>query len=230
MNEEQGRLLREQGLSFFGTVTASLSHEINNVAAIIGELSGLLDDLLLGAERGRPIRHERLKELSEKITGQVTKGKGIIKRLNRFAHSIDEPDRVFDAGELLEEITELARRFAFLRGVRLETEAAGEPILVRSHPFSLQQAVFICIELVLAASEKGDVVTLALAAERATATISIHRVPLVRTEKNESKLSLLSILMEELGGTAEVRDADGDRHSLILTVSQSIPDSSDRAS
>jgi C4-dicarboxylate-specific signal transduction histidine kinase len=223
MNEEQSRLLREQGLSFFGTVTASLSHEINNVTAIIGELSGLLNDLLLGAERGRPPDHEKLRNLSEKITGQVNKGKSIIKRLNRFAHSIDEPDTAFDARELLEEITDLAQRFAFLRGVHLETASTGEPIAVRGNSFSLQQAIFICIELALAGSEKGDVVTLTLNQEGAGAQLCIERVHLVRTEEVDSRLFLISMLMKELGGTAEVLSSDDGRHSLILTIPGATP-------
>ena len=43
MNDAKQRLLREKGFGFFGAITASLSHEINNVFAITNELSGLLD-------------------------------------------------------------------------------------------------------------------------------------------------------------------------------------------
>jgi len=218
MNERRDRLLRDEGLSFFGTITASLSHEINNVTAIIGELSGLLDDLLLGAERGRPIEHDKLKELSQKISGHVIKSKHLIKRLNRFAHSIDEPDTEFDADELLDEMTELANRFAFLRGVHLELEPAGEPIEVRGNPFSLRHAIFTCIELALANAEKEDVIHIRLTQEQTSAKISIPGVRLTMTEEADAKLSLLSLLMNELGGTAEALAIDDGRHSLSLTI------------
>ena len=45
---------RQNGFAFFGAITASLSHELNNVLATIKELSGLLEDLVhaVKPERG----------------------------------------------------------------------------------------------------------------------------------------------------------------------------------
>jgi hypothetical protein len=37
--------LGRQGLQFFGKISASVSHEIKNVLAVIGENAGLLEDL-----------------------------------------------------------------------------------------------------------------------------------------------------------------------------------------
>jgi signal transduction histidine kinase len=223
MSQENSSLLREKGLSFFGIITASLSHEINNSVAIIGELSGLLDDLLLGAQRGRPLDEKKLKGLSEKIIKQVKKGESTIKMLNRFAHSIDDPSKDLDLRQLMEEITALAQRFAFLENVRLETRFVEEAITITSSPFSLQQAIFACIEIALAVSEKDDVVTLTVDKDGTGARIAIESVSLAQADKVDSELSFLSILMKELGGTIEVVSADGDKSHLILTVPQSMP-------
>lgn len=219
-DEERSRLLREKGLSFFGAVTASLSHEINNVLSIINELSGLLDDLLLGAEGGRPLNHERLAGLSEKIGKNVKKGEALIKRLNRFAHSIDEPVKDFDLKELLNEIGAIAQRLAFLKGARLETRFPEESITLRSNPFSLQHAVFICIELALATSAKDDVITLTCSMEGPGAEIGIAAVD--EKADTDSRYSFLSILVNELGGNVEIVRADDDTRSLILSIPKSI--------
>ncbi len=40
------------GLRFFGMINASISHEIKNVLAIISESAGLMEDLLLLAQKG----------------------------------------------------------------------------------------------------------------------------------------------------------------------------------
>jgi C4-dicarboxylate-specific signal transduction histidine kinase len=224
MTEKKNRLLLEKGLSFFGIVTASLSHEINNAIAIIGELSGLLDDLLYGAEQGRPLNEEKLKEICGKIAKQVKKGQGIIKRLNRFAHSIDEPVREFDLKELLEQITTIAERFAFLKGVNLEARLKENPVTIRSNPFSLQQAVFTCIEVALIASKKNDVVSIAFNNDSDGAKIvTLTRAPIPNTEEVNAKLSFLSALAAELGGKLEVVALDGDRHSLTLSIPRSMP-------
>lgn len=221
MNEQESRLLGEKGLAFFGVVTASISHEINNAIAIIGELSGLLDDLLLAAERGRAIDHDKLKAISHKIANQVDKGQRVIKGLNRFAHSIDEPVKEFDLGELLREITAIAQRFAFLKGVRLETDVGHESLKITSSPFRLQQAVFKCVELALGASDKDDTVTVALNQDGSAARIVTASAPLETTEEVNSKLSFLSILMKQLGGSVEARRKD-ERQELILSVPRSI--------
>jgi len=51
----------ETGLQFFGKMTASISHEIKNVLAIINENAGLLEDLALMADGGAEIEPQRLK-------------------------------------------------------------------------------------------------------------------------------------------------------------------------
>jgi C4-dicarboxylate-specific signal transduction histidine kinase len=217
MNQEEIRLLREQALSFFGTITASLSHEINNSVAIIGELSGLLQDLLLGAEEGRAIDNDKIKDISKRITGQAKKCQEIIKRLNRFAHSTDKPQTTFDASEVLDQLVMLAQRFAFLKGVQLENKSEHESITINGSPFSLQQAVFICIRLALTASKKDETVTVAFGTEDSTAEIITTCASLPDTEQLESDLSFLSTLMKELGGTVKTTTDSNDRKSLVLT-------------
>jgi signal transduction histidine kinase len=221
--DAENRLLREKGLAFFGTITASLSHEINNVVAIINELSGLFDDLLAGAAAGRPIDDGRLATLSLKIGTQVKKGEEIIKRLNRFAHSVDDPVKSFDLRELLNEINALAQRFAFLRGVRLETDFPAESITLKSDPFGLQQAVFACIKRALADSRKNDTVTLSFEKNGTGARIVTAGTVSAEATDTDTQFDFLSILMRELGGTADVVAAEGGRRSFVLTVPESMP-------
>ncbi len=213
--------MREAGLRFFGRITASLSHEINNVVAIVGELSGLLDDLLLASDRGKPINPEKLKNISEKIGKQVKKGESVIKRLNRFAHSIDEPVKQFDLKELMQEIDSIAQRFAVLKGVRLETEFWEDSLVVSSNPFRLQHAVFTCIELALGASAKEETVGLTYHKDGSGAKIMTTSRPFANSEAVTTKLSFLSVLMKELGGAVESR-ANDERHTLILSIPKSI--------
>ncbi len=221
MNQEEMRLLRERAVSFFGTITASLSHEINNSVAIIAELSGLLQDLLAGAERDQTIDSDKVKDISQRITSQAKKCQEIIRRLNRFAHSTDETRTTFELGETLDQLVTLAQRFAFLKGARLENESRQEQIAVTGSPFSLQQAVFICIQLALAASGRDHTVTVALDAENSAAEIITTAESLPGTEKAEADLSFLSLLMEELGGAVKTVARSDGRESLVLTFPKS---------
>ena len=83
--DEREQLRREKDLAFFGAITASVSHELNNVISIVYQTAGLLNDLLAGAQRGRPISDERLEQIAIRIGEQTERGAAIIKRLNAFA-------------------------------------------------------------------------------------------------------------------------------------------------
>ncbi len=225
MDEKENRLLREQALSFFGTITASLSHEINNSVAIITELSGLQEDLLLGAEQGRPIDNGKMLELSQRITNQVKRGREFIKRLNRFAHTVDNAITDYDLKEVLDQLTALAQRFAFLKGVNLETSLEKESVKIRGNPFGLQQAVFICIRLVIDASNKNETISVTFEKEEHGARILITGRSSNGAEEKESKLSFLKILMKELCGAIEIISLDNEQQSLALHIPMSIVES-----
>ncbi len=225
MGEKENRLLREQALSFFGTITASLSHEINNSVAIITELSGLQEDLLLGAEQGRPIDNGKMLELSQRITNQVKKGREFIKRLNRFAHTVDNAITDYDLKEVLDQLTALAQRFAFLKGINLETSLEKESVKIRGNPFGLQQAVFICIRLLIDASNKNETISVTFEKEEQGARILITGRSLNGAEEKESKLSFLTILMKELCGAIEIISLDNEQQSLALHIPMSIVES-----
>ena len=223
MSEE--KLLREKGLAFFGSITASFSHEINNVMAIIGELAGLMEDLLRVADQGHPPQLERFRGITERIGTQVKRGEEMTKRLNRFAHTMDDPVKTIDMTHLLVDLIALSERPRTRRRARLETRFPEETILLVSNPFLLQQAVFSCMELVLAASHDNQLLRLILEKQEGGARITVAgEDPIVKTD--EATLSFLPIILDELGGKAEVISTDTGGLSLVLSIPYSIPEDS----
>jgi C4-dicarboxylate-specific signal transduction histidine kinase len=219
------KLLREKGLAFLGSVTASFSHEINNVMAIIAELAGLMEDLLRVADQGHPPQLERIRGISERIGTQVKRGEEMIKRLNRFAHTMDEPVKTIDMTHLLEDLIALSERPRTRRRARLETRFPEETILLVSNPFLLQQAVFSCMELVLAASRDNQLLKLILEKQEDGARITVAgEEPIVKTD--EAALSFLPMVMEELGGKVEDISTDNGKLSMVLFIPYSIPEDS----
>lgn len=150
----------EDGIQFFGRVTASLSHEINNVLAIIYENSGLVEDLLLAAEKGRPLDSSRLKELAGRLKAQVRRGKEIVENMNRFAHSVDEPVNSLDLRDLLTLTVSLARRIVSMKEFEVEVEKVGKAVHVRTDPFLLQNLVWLCLDFLMEAGSSPDSIRL----------------------------------------------------------------------
>ena len=162
----------ETGLRFFGKVSASISHEIKNSLAVINENAGLLEDLTLMAAKGMELDPTRLRGLAEKLLDQVRRSDGIVKNLNRFAHSIDETGKRVDVAETANFTALLAARLASGRDVILKTVPPEKPITMIASPFFLKALIFRCLEIAMAAPDMNR--TIFLKPENKEAKIQIR--------------------------------------------------------
>ena len=157
------------GLLFCGTMTASMSHEIKNALAIVNENAGLLEDLILLSEKGRPLNPERLKTLAADIRRQVQRADGIVGRLNRFAHSAGQPVITTDTKEIFEFTAALAARMAAMKGVTITV--ADTPILLQARPFIVENLLWLCLKHLFSVSTGNQ--TVQLGAENADSHVVI---------------------------------------------------------
>jgi hypothetical protein len=151
-------VLGETGLQFFGKMSASISHEMKNVMAIINENAGLLEDLTVMAEKGIPIDPERLKTQASRIMKQIRRGDDIIKSMNRLAHSVDEPLRQADLNDSLALMCTLSGRFASMRGVTLEQKPTSTQVPIITNPFFLQNLIWLCLDFAMGCAGAGKTV------------------------------------------------------------------------
>ena len=132
-------------VDFFARMTASISHELKNVLAIVNENAGLLDDLLLMAEKGRPLNPERLKRLADNVKRQVERGDLILGRLNRFAHTVYDPVGQIDVRAFCELVAALTGRLAAMQEVKVEV-APCDKVPAEVHPFALANALWLLLK------------------------------------------------------------------------------------
>ena len=151
------KILGPEGLAFFGRMCASVSHELKNSLAMINENAGLIGDLLMMAERGKPLNPEMLGTASERIGRHVAKADGIIGNLNRFAHLADHPVQRIDFAENVALCVALHMRLASQRQVELAFEAGAEPVELRTRPFLLANAVHVCLATALDTAAQGRI-------------------------------------------------------------------------
>ena len=150
----------ETGLRFFGTMTASISHEIKNVMAIINESAGLLEDYSLMAEKGMPIDPERLRVVSDRVANQIRRANGIATNLNGLAHSVDEFRKSVDIRETLALAVGLTGRFADMRSVILDFQPPSDFPAVITSPFHLLNLIWQVLDFAMDASGTGKTVGL----------------------------------------------------------------------
>ncbi len=200
------RILLENSLAFFGAITASVSHELNNVISIIDQNNGLLSDLLYGATQGRPISNERLQKIADSVTTQTERGVRIIKRLNLFSHSVDDPIREFELIHLVDNFVKLAQRLASLKKVKLDVSHEDSALVVVSSPFLLQQILFLSIQRALNHAQSEDIVKIITRTVDGKVSLEVHgrHDPAVETEWDEQYVNQLTSLIDgELDITAE---------------------------
>lgn len=161
-----------EGLQFFGRVSASVSHEIKNVFAVINEAAGLIEDFTLMAERGMPIPPDRLKNAANAIQGQIRRGDSIVKNMNAFAHSTDEPVCEVNLVDMLGLTVALATRLADMKQVRLTTGDC-EPVSLSAVPFDLTRLLHSSIVAALDSLSAGDILAVGVKSADLGASFSL---------------------------------------------------------
>ena len=97
-------------MQFFGQMSASATHEIKNTLAIINESAGLLEDLTMMAERKPPLSLTRVNDISQRVKKQVERTDLVVRKLNRFSHSVDREIQIIDLEETTCFVLNLASR------------------------------------------------------------------------------------------------------------------------
>lgn len=145
-----------RGVLFFGKVSASISHEIKNVLAVMAECSGLMDDLcLMSRQRGMPLDVERLQSLIGRIHNQVGRADQIVKNMNRFAHTVDVEVSTVQLEDHLQLLIALSNRLATMRGVAVHFAPEEVRLTLTTSPFLLQLLLWSCLELSMSVCGAG---------------------------------------------------------------------------
>ncbi|NQU04872.1 MAG: hypothetical protein HQ568_02175 [Calditrichaeota bacterium] len=202
-DSKQEQILREKGLAFFGAITASVSHELNNVISIINQTAGLLDDLLYGVQSGKQIPTERLQKIADRVTDQSQRGVDIIKRLNTFSHSVDDPIREFEINILIENLINLCRRFADMRKVNLQTQFSDELINITNNPFLVQQALYLNYRRILGMLDPNE--TIIISVESGENCVNLFlKCAIVDLVNDDFDNEYYNLLLERISGSFDI--------------------------
>ena len=213
-------IIAETGLQFFGRISASISHEIKNVLAIVNENAGLLEDLTLLADRGKPLDPARLKIMAAAVKNQVGRADGIIKNMNRLAHSIDQTITTVDLDQTIELVIALTARFAAMQGVKVDLQLPASPLTISTAPFYLMNLLCLCLDFSMSAS--GDEKQVELLVEEAENSVRIRfrrlaglSEALLETFPSDREKNLLSVLEAAL-------TAEPEREEVVLRLLKNI--------
>ncbi len=144
--KNQNNKIQLNSIQFFGKISASATHEIKNTQAIINENAGLLDDLILMADRGQPLSMEKFQKISENIIKQVQRTDLILTNLNQFSHSADLNDQILNMEEVVQFVLDLSSRLIDMLGINVQIQPAPAPIIIQSNLFYFESLIWKSIE------------------------------------------------------------------------------------
>ncbi len=195
---------RRTDLQFFGRIMANVSHEFNNVITIIGELSGLLQDLAGLAERGRPLPPDKLEQITSKINQYTVLGKELISNMNRFSHGVDHEVRSLDLREAIDNLSVLTRRLLERREATLAYTAPDSEVRITCSPFLFQRALFCSWELAMDAAAPSATLELVVQSEHNSVGILVSGARGGDGVTAREEWTELSGIVDRLGGRVSV--------------------------
>lgn len=212
-------IIAETGLQFFGKISASISHELKNVMAIVNENAGLLEDLTAMAEQGRPLDPARLKLMAAAVQKQVGRADEILNNMNRFAHTIDATVAEVDLNQTIELFMALTDRFILMRGIKVDLQLPDRPLKIPTAPYFLINLLWLCLDFAISAS--GDDKQVRLEVEKTEDSIRIRfrqleglTEVLLKTFPSGRENSLLAVLEAALA-------AEPERQEIVLRLPRS---------
>ncbi|MBS3754503.1 MAG: HAMP domain-containing histidine kinase [Desulfobacterales bacterium] len=143
----------EKTLTFFGKMTANLTHEVKNVLAIIQESAGLMEDITAICPLTEKKYQEKFNRSMATIKQQLHRGIDLTTQFNRFAHTPDRASAELNLVDTVGQFCLLTERFARLKHIGL---TAGEPpanerIRLTTNPVQFYMALFFSLESCLTA-------------------------------------------------------------------------------
>ncbi len=157
--------------AFLAKITASATHEIRNVLAIVKESAGLIQDVIHSwGQSGVPNQDKVLRSLG-RIDAQVTRGADLLSNLNRFAHSLDRAQEETDLSLEAQQVALLSQRFARKKRHLVQVRPADQRLPVALKPLELQMALFAAVECCLDQLPEASTVTLHPAREGDRASV-----------------------------------------------------------
>ena len=170
-------LLFEEGLSFFGQIYASISHELKNILATVSETSGLISDLIEVSENGTPLDIQAIKNSSREIGEEIQRGFLTIKQMNTFAHSVDNSFGEITLTDTIDLVINLSQFLSYASQVEFFKQESS-PVKVFTCPFLLQDLLYQAISFAYKLIGHKGVVRISLVNEEKETTIVFENMHL----------------------------------------------------
>jgi two-component system NtrC family sensor kinase len=135
----EAQLAHSARLVSLGRMAAGVAHEINNPLAAIGEMAGLMEDLIDSEFLASSPHAELFQDNVRKIQGHVDRTREITHRMLGFARRMEPHQDTFNPNDVVDEALSFIEREAAFRQVELIRCLDPQLPMIRSDRSQLQQ-------------------------------------------------------------------------------------------
>jgi two-component system NtrC family sensor kinase len=172
----EAQLAHSARLVSLGRMAAGVAHEINNPLAVIGELAGLMEDLI-DPEFVKTSQHgELFSDNVRKIQRHVDRTREITHRLLGFARRMEPQRDNVNVNEVTREALSFIESEASFREIELVQQLDRDLPIIKSDQAQLQQVILNLLNNALDASSPGGRVAVSTSADRDSVTIEVEDV------------------------------------------------------
>ena len=170
----EAQLAHSARLVSLGRMAAGVAHEINNPLAVIGELAGLMEDLI-DAEFVKTSQHgELFSENVRKIQRHVDRTREITHRLLGFARRMEPQHDNVNINEVTREALSFIESEAAFRQIELVQELDRDLPIIKSDQAQLQQVILNLLNNALDASSPGGRLVVRTFADKDSVTVDVE--------------------------------------------------------
>ena len=146
--------------AFLAKITASTTHEIRNVLAIVKESAGLIEDLVQSYGKRGTLKEDKLFQAVNRIDAQVGRGAQLLTNLNRLSHGLDRASEAIDVGASARQVASLCERFARQRRQTVQVLEPEAPLTANANALRFQMVLFAAVECCMEVLAEGGAVTM----------------------------------------------------------------------
>jgi C4-dicarboxylate-specific signal transduction histidine kinase len=207
--------------AFIARITASTTHEIRNVLAIVKESAGLIEDMVRAFDERRPLDREKLIRAVGRIDAQIGRGAEVLSNLNRLAHSLDQAQSRVDLNQEVQRVAFLCQRFARQGRHSVEVRPGDRELPVVVNALQLQMALFTAVECCLDQLPEPGTVTIHPGRQGDRPAVEfvgeVGEKVVAGPPTDAAGWGKLAELLDSLGASVEATDT-ACRFSVLLTV------------
>lgn len=158
MNELNAQLVQSDKMAAIGKMAVGVAHEINNPLAVIIQVTGWMEDLLMDEEFKKSKSYQEYKNAIKDIEDHVERARKVVHSMLGYARKMEPHFEDVDVNETLNQTISLLENYARINNIEIRLALSPDLPIIASDEAQLQQVFFNLISNAIDAIGKDGLI------------------------------------------------------------------------